>query len=129
MVYSIYLWILSPLITLMVVLFAQMLHLFLIFYLQMTPLFFCGATKDEALAVRSILNIYKAFGQQVNLAKSSVLFGKGVAQHRKDEVLLTLDIREILSYDKYLGFPTKIGKPKKAFCPSRTASTRELIGG
>ena len=91
------------------------------------PIIFCGVTEEEALALRSILNIYEDSScQQVNLAKSNILFGKGVPQHK----VLILDIQEVLSYNKYLGLPTKISEStKKPFYPSRTVSVRELMGG
>jgi len=50
---------------------------------------------------------------QVNYDKTNVVFGKGIMQNCKEEVLITLDIRKELAHDKYLGLPTTIGRAKK----------------
>ena len=63
--------------------------------------------------IKSILHTYEvASGQQVTYNKSNVMFSKNIPLNRKDEVLTTLDIKEVLSHDKYLNlnfqviFPT-----------------------
>jgi len=57
------------------------------------------------------------------------MFGKGTTQDRWDAVTLTLDIWEVLSYDKYLGFPTKIGRSKsRAFMPLKDRICKRING-
>jgi len=34
------------------------------------------------------------------------MFGKGIPPEKKNDILLTLDIREVLLYEKYPGLPT-----------------------
>lgn len=58
-----------------------------------------------------------------------MLLGIGIPQERKDEVLQHLDIREILSYDKYLGLPTQIGRfNKNAFMFIKDRICKRLHG-
>jgi len=54
-----------------------------------------------------------AFGQKVNFAKTDAVFNKGVNPEWWNAITLCLDIREVLSYDKYLGLPTMIGRSGK----------------
>ena len=54
----------------------------------------------------------------MNYSKSSIVFSKGVPQASRDDILNVLDMKEVLSHEKYLGLPTHIGKSKlKAFAP------------
>jgi len=75
---------------------------------------FCNAnlTRDEAL--KDILCKYElAFRQTIIFAKTDVVFNKGVSTERKNQINLCLDIREVLSHDKYLGAPTFVGRSRK----------------
>jgi len=58
------------------------------------------------------LDYEAAYSQKINLSKSNVIFDKEAHPIEKDKVLLILGIREVLSYDKYLGLPSRIGKVK-----------------
>ena len=49
----------------------------------------------------------------MNFSKSSRISRNGVIQNYRDEILITLDMREVLSYEKYLGLPTHIGGSKR----------------
>ena len=84
-------------------------------------LIFWSAPKDEANVINSISGTYESTsGQQVHLAKSNVLLEKGINQRRKGKFLLTLYNQEVLSFEKYLGLPTRTGRSKKkAFLPLR----------
>jgi len=71
----------------------------------------------------------RASGQQVNFSKSSISFGRGLQQHRKEVIIQELDIREVLAQDKYLGLPTHIGKSKKkAFLSIKDRIGKRLAG-
>ena len=60
---------------------------------------FCGANNEEAQAVKDLLYLYEAAsGQKINLSNSNILFWKGIPYHRRNKVLVTSDIREVLSY-------------------------------
>lgn len=64
----------------------------------------CEATPDQAIVVKQILHHYeRASGQQVNFAKTDVSFSKGVKADRRNTLTICLDIREVLSHEKYLG--------------------------
>lgn len=64
--------------------------------------------------VKDILSRYKAASSQViSLAKTDVSFSKGVSLEHRNQIMLHLDIREILSHDKYLGAPTFLGRSRK----------------
>jgi len=93
-------------------------------------IFFCKASKEQARVIKKILKDYEeASGQQVNFSKSTITFGRGIQQHRKDEILLELDIREILAQDKYLGLPTHVSKSKKkAFLSIKDRIGKRLSG-
>ena len=68
-------------------------------------------------------------GQQVNFIKSSMSFGRGLQQHRKEVIIQELDIREVLVQDKYLELPTHIGKSKKkAFLSIKDRIGKRLAG-
>ena len=49
----------------------------------------------------------------MNLAKTHVIFSRGVKCDRRTRITHLLDIREILSYDKYLGLPTFVGRSRQ----------------
>ena len=75
-------------------------------------LIFYGAEEEQAEAIRQLLHQYEeASGQAMNLAKTQV-FSKGVKCDRRSRITHLLDIREILSYDKYLGLPTFVGRSR-----------------
>ena len=78
--------------------------------------------------MKNIFLLYeKASGQQVNFNKSSVVFSKDVPQQRRDEIIITLDVREVLSNEKYLRLPTHVGhSKKKAFGVLRIILRRSL---
>ena len=77
-------------------------------------IFFCKASLDQARAIRAVLRLYEnASGQQVNVSKSSISFGKGIPRHRQEEIIQELDIREVSAQDKYLGLPTHVGRSRK----------------
>ena len=71
---------------------------------------FCCAESLQANTIKSILPQYEmASRQQVNICKTSAFFSNRTSQIRKDEILLALDIRKLLTHDKYLGLPTTGG--------------------
>jgi len=64
--------------------------------------------------VKDVLHSYeRALGQCVNYNETDVLFSKGVGADRRNAITLALDIREVLSYEKYLGLLTFISRSKR----------------
>jgi len=78
---------------------------------------FCKACVGQAQSLKDILQMYESVaGQTVNYVKTEVIFSNGVPIERRSQIALCLDIREVLSYEKYLGASTFIGRSrKKAF--------------
>ena len=65
----------------------------------------------------------------MNFSKTSVEFCPGIPQQVRNSVLITLDIREVLGHEKYMGLLTWVGRAKKKpfiFVKDRVA--RSLIG-
>ena len=54
---------------------------------------------------------------------------KGVLRGRRDEIPMSLDIKEVLSHEKYNGLPTKIGRYKrKYFCLLKITLSKHISG-
>lgn len=69
-------------------------------------LLLCKANTEEATEIISCLKRYgDYFGQQINLAKSSIIFGSKVEEAVKAEVKVTLGIDSEGGDGSYLGFP------------------------
>jgi len=85
---------------------------------------------DEARTIRDLLHRYElASGQQVNVAKTNVSFSKGTSSMRRDEVIITLNVQEVLAYNKYLGLPTRMGRSKKKALMSLKDRISKKING
>ena len=62
-----------------------------------------------------MLNKYEeALGQKLNRSKTSLFFSKSVPEEVKHGIKVTLEVPEIMQYEKYLGLPSLVGKGKKA---------------
>ena len=55
-----------------------------------------------------------ALGQKINSDKTTLFFSKNVSDSSKELVKNLLVVPEIREYEKYLGFPTVVGRNKKA---------------
>jgi len=51
-----------------------------------------------------------ASGQQVNYSKTDVAFSKGIPQEVRRKITQALNIKEVLSHEKYLSLPTHTGR-------------------
>lgn len=77
-------------------------------------LVFCKATQEEATNLSQILHIYKqASGQEVNINKSAITFGKGTPHLLQQTLMNDLGITKLGGFEKYLGLPEYIGRNKK----------------
>lgn len=76
---------------------------------------FARANLLECSKIAEIISTYeRASGQKVNLSKTDVVFSKRVGFERRQAIVETLGVREVVRHEKYLGLPTIIGKSKKA---------------
>lgn len=75
---------------------------------------FSKASMRAANTITQIIQAYeKASGQQVNLEKTELTFSKNVPEDVKNSVQERIGVEVAESYEKYLGLPTVVGKPKK----------------
>ena len=51
----------------------------------------------------------KAFGQCINLEKSSVFFSSNTPSDQKDWIKESLGVKEVDRFESYLGLPTLVG--------------------
>ena len=78
-------------------------------------LLFCRSTISECQKIQESLDCYeKASGQQLNRAKSSLLFSKSTFSLAIEQITNYLGAKEVKNYKKYLGLPSLIGKNKRA---------------
>ena len=76
-------------------------------------LIFGRPTPAEINTIVEILQVYaKAFGQCINLEKSSVYFSNNTTVSQKQEALGILGVKEMARFESYLGLPTLIGRAK-----------------
>lgn len=80
-------------------------------------LFFCKADIQQCAELSWIINLYgRASGQQLNPAKSSILFGNKVSHEVKRDIKQTLGIHKEGGMGMYLGLPEKIcGSKRQVF--------------
>lgn len=91
-----------------------MLMLLVILFADDIFLFF-KANKDEALAVKFILNKYEEMsGQAVNYQKSGIMFSANVRRDKQEEIKNILQVYNSLQNGHYLGLPSLVGRSKKA---------------
>ncbi|XP_019159671.1 PREDICTED: uncharacterized protein LOC109156272 [Ipomoea nil] len=73
-----------------------------------------GSKGFEAEVLHDVLTDYgRASGQEVNVGKTSIVFGRNVHQEDKEAVCESLGIREQLGHGKYLGLPGYVGRKKR----------------
>jgi hypothetical protein len=72
---------------------------------------FFKANEENAQGVMEILAGYcRALGQQINGAKSSILFSKGCCNEVKQKLMEILDANNESRNKKYLGMPSDVGR-------------------
>ena len=72
-------------------------------------LLFCRAKVEDIKTIQGILAVYeKVSGQQINIDKTTLSFGKSFCDTTKDFKKELLGVLEIKEYEKYLGLPEKI---------------------
>ena len=70
---------------------------------------------EDVRKIQEILGKYEvALGQKINSDKTTLFFSKNVSDSSKELVKNLLVVPEIREYEKYLGFPTVVGRNKKA---------------
>ncbi|XP_024010299.1 uncharacterized protein LOC112085326 [Eutrema salsugineum] len=80
-------------------------------------LFFCKADIHQGAEIFKIIDTYgKASGQQLNLGKSSIMFGNRVDPNLKRSIKNSIGITSVGGMGMYLGLPEQIcGSKKKVF--------------
>lgn len=69
------------------------------------------ATPQDCSVIQHILNVYeRAFGQQINLQKSSVMFSGNVENQVWQTLVQILGVEKVPRHEKYLGLPTHVGR-------------------
>ncbi|XP_062020928.1 uncharacterized protein LOC133737377 [Rosa rugosa] len=72
-----------------------------------------NATSQDCSIIRDLLNIYeKAWGQQVNLHKSNVVFSGSMQPHLCVNLARILGVQVVDKHEKYLGIRTLVGRSK-----------------
>ncbi|KAL0314573.1 UNVERIFIED_CONTAM: putative mitochondrial protein [Sesamum angustifolium] len=78
-------------------------------------LIFCQAKVDAAWCILEVLdNFGRAAGQEINFAKSSVVFSRNTVASLRDEIQGILNIRVEGRHDLYLGLPSVVGKTRRS---------------
>ena len=78
-------------------------------------LLFCRATPRECDTVMELLSKYESvFGQKANRNKTTFFFSESVNEASRQIIKDILGVREEHHYEEYLGFPSLIGRSKKA---------------
>ena len=76
-------------------------------------LIFCQANKDEVQVISNTLQLYaEAFGQCINLEKSSAYFNSNMSVEHKAWIVDKLKVKAVERFDSYLGLPTLIVRRK-----------------
>ena len=69
----------------------------------------------ECGKVLDMLNDYEdASDKKINKSKTTLFFSKAMDGAIKDQIKEAWGVPEIMQYEKYLGFPSFVGKGKKA---------------
>ncbi|KAL0317292.1 UNVERIFIED_CONTAM: putative mitochondrial protein [Sesamum angustifolium] len=93
-------------------------------------LIFCQATVEAASSILDVLGIFgRASGQEINFAKSSVVFSSNTNHTICAEVQDVLQIRAEGRHDLYLGLPTVVGKSRRAVFQSICDRVWQRING
>jgi len=75
---------------------------------------FYRAQEDQTASVKQVLHDYETASRSViNFNNTNVLFSKVVKSNTRARIVHSFDKREVLSYEKYLGLPTFIGRSQK----------------
>jgi hypothetical protein len=91
---------------------------------------FMEATRDSMETLKNILRKYEdSSGQRVNMQKSSVFFGKGCSEQKRDELKSSIGIECEAMSERYLGLPTAVGRAKEGAFKYLTESSRGKVKG
>ena len=89
------------------------------------------ANEEGAHIIKNTIQQYcAASGQRVNYEKSSIFFGKGCPEGKRNIIKTILDVPNESLSEKYLGLPSEVGKSKNhSLNISRTEFGNEFRGG
>ncbi|XP_024171772.1 uncharacterized protein LOC112177744 [Rosa chinensis] len=93
-------------------------------------LLFGKATLNECHHIQSVLHDYElAYGQHINLSKSSIIFSKRVSEDAKCVIACFLGVSIEAKHEKYLGLPTYLGRNRtEPFAYSKESLSKKLAG-
>ena len=78
-------------------------------------LLFCKSTLEECEKIKELLATYEAASSQVvNKEKTTLFFSKNTDVTIQETIKESLGLPAIQHYEKYLGFPSFVGRNKKA---------------
>ena len=91
---------------------------------------FCKAFIENCDSLQRVLNVYElASSQQLNRAKTSLFFNSNTAHEVQEEIKSKFGAQVIKQHEKYLGFPSLVGKNKKnSFKEIKDKLARKLAG-
>ena len=77
-------------------------------------LIFCKATLANCESLQRVLEVYeKAFGQQLNRAKTSLFFSSNTSNEVQEEIKRRFGAQVIKQHEKYLSIPSLVGRNKR----------------
>jgi hypothetical protein len=93
-------------------------------------LLFCRSNFNEWNAVLQVLKQYElASGQKLNSGKTAIFYSKNTGNEFRDFINSSMGIAETVSYEKYLGLPTFVGRSKiRTFAGIRNRVRKRLDG-
>lgn len=88
------------------------------------------ASLEDCVVVQRILYVYtQASGQAINFHKSSIAFSANVELPLQEQLASFLGVQRVDRHDRYLGFPSFVGKNKRqTFSFIKEKVTKRLNG-
>ena len=100
------------------------------FFFTNDSLIFCKVTLKECDELQRLLAMYeKAFGQQLNHAKTSLFFSSNTSRDVQEEIKNRFGAEIIKQHKKYLGLPSLVGKNKRTTFNAIKEKLGEVLAG
>ncbi|XP_042954633.1 uncharacterized protein LOC122291048 [Carya illinoinensis] len=93
-------------------------------------LLFCKANAFEWGRLFNLLRVYEeALGQRLNMDKTSIIFSKNTSRLTQHYILSIAGMRSSMTYEKYLGLPSIVGRNRTNSFKSILDAVRRKISG